>query len=130
MSTAEQDIHTTTVVQLTVVEGVGMPRGAAYASPLVLEMLECAAGDVVQIRHAQSNRTTVARFYPWPGDDSETSVANEANGQSIAMEGLVRQNAGAALGDTVNVSRTTAQPAVSAALVPVNGTVALNDAEL
>ena len=130
MSTAEQDIHATTVVQLTVIEGVGMPRGAAYASPLVLEMLECTAGDVVQIRHAQSNRTTVARIYPWPGDDSEISDANGANGQSIAMEGLVRQNAGAALGDTMIVLRTTAQPAVSAALVPVNSTVALNEAEL
>jgi transitional endoplasmic reticulum ATPase len=127
MSTAEQDIKTTTTVQLTVVEGVGMPRGVAYVGPSVLEILECAAGDVIRIRNAQGNQATVARIYPWP---SEAPATQAVDTQNIAMEGLVRQNAGAALGDLVSVSRTTAQPAVSAALVPVNGTVALNDAEL
>ncbi|MGZ3679820.1 MAG: CDC48 family AAA ATPase [Ktedonobacterales bacterium] len=127
MSTAEQDINTTTAVQLTVVEGVGMPRGVAYVGPPILDMLECAAGDVIRIRNVQSNRATVARIYPWPSDASGPQATDA---QNIAMEGLVRQNAGAALGDLVNVSRTTAQPAVSAAFVPVNGTVALNDAEL
>ncbi len=130
MSTAEQGINTTATAQLTVIEGVGMPRGAAYASLAVLEMLECAVGDVIQIRNLQSNRTTVAHIYPWPSDGLDTPGATEINPQNIAMEGLVRQNAGSALGDIVLVSRIMAQPAVSAALVPVNGTVALNEAEL
>lgn len=130
MSTAERDINTTTAVQLTVVEGVGMPRGVAYVGPSVFEMLECTAGDVIQIRNVQSSRTTVARVYPWPIDIPDNSSTDVANTQNVAMEGLVRQNAGAALGDVVNVSRITAQSAVSAALVPVSGIVALNDAEL
>lgn len=130
MSTAEQSISTTTSLQLTVVEGIGMPRGAAYAGPQVLDLLECATGDVILIRNAQSNRTTVARIYPWPSDTADSSGIQAAGTQNIAMEGLVRQNAGAALGDVVNVSRTTALSAVSAAFVPVNGAVALNEAEL
>ena len=42
----------------------------------------------------------------------------------------MRQNARVALGDVVRVRRVRAQPAISAALVPLSGTVNLSEAEL
>src|SRR5215469_6146945 len=132
MSTAEEEIKTTTAIQLTAVEGQGVPRGVAYASPATLDALECVPGDVVLI---QGTRTTVARLHPWPADDRLLQGGLEADprfgsDQTVAMEGLVRQNAGAALGDLVWVRATPVQQAISAALVPVAGAAALNDVEL
>src|SRR5260370_41628874 len=46
------------------------------------------------------------------------------------MEGMVRQNAGASLGEPVRLRRVPAQSAISAALVPVGVAAALNEAEL
>src|SRR5215469_579380 len=102
-STAEHEINTTsTGLQLTAVEGLGVPRGAAYASPATLDALSCASGDVVLI---QAVRTTVARLYPWPSEDERQGGADLdprfTGDHMLAMEGLVRQNAGAALGDLV-----------------------------
>ena len=132
MSTAEDQIKTTTTVQLTAIEGIGVPRGVAYAGPAALDALECVAGDVVVIQGA---RATVARIYPWPEDQGQVQSgmgADTGSGgeQTLAMEGLVRQNAGAALGDLVWVKASPAQPAISAALVPVAGALTLSDTEL
>ena len=134
MSTAEEQIKTTTTttLQLTAIEGIGVPRGVAYASPAALDALECSAGDVVLIQGA---RATVARLYPWPAEEQPGQSGMQADGgtindQTLAMEGLVRQNAGAALGDLVWVRPTPAQQAISAALVPVAGETSLTEAEL
>jgi transitional endoplasmic reticulum ATPase len=132
MSTAEEEIKTTTAIQLTAIEGMGVPRGIAYASPATLDALECMPGDVVLIQGA---RPTVARLHPWPPSDQLIQAGLEvdprfAGDQMLAMEGLVRQNAGAALGDLVWVRSTPVQQAISAALVPVAGAAALNDVEL
>ncbi len=48
----------------------------------------------------------------------------------VAMEGMVRQNAGASLGEPVRLRRVPAQSAISAALVPIGVAAALNEAEL
>jgi transitional endoplasmic reticulum ATPase len=48
----------------------------------------------------------------------------------IQMDGLVRQNAGAALGDVVSLTRVAAPQAVSAALLPVGGAANLSETEL
>ena len=131
MSTAEHEIKTTTSLQLTAVEGIGIPRGVAYASPTTLEMLECAPGDVVLI---QGVRATLARLHPWPEDEQRQPAgdltAQPATDQTLAMEGLVRQNAGVALGDQVIVRTSSVQQAISAALVPIGGVASLNDVEL
>jgi transitional endoplasmic reticulum ATPase len=133
MSTAEEEIKTTTAIQLTAIEGLGVPRGVAYASPATLDALECTPGDVVLIQGA---RPTVARLHPWPSNDQLLQAGLEVDpprfvgDQTLAMEGLVRQNAGAALGDLVWVRSTPVQQAISAALVPVAGAAALNDVEL
>ncbi len=154
-------------LQLTVAEGIGLPRGAAYASPSALAALGCAPGAVILV---QGRRATVARLHPWPTSAAAPDATlNGANGNgapgglaganapdpnrldlgaamnaaalltqpieahdenSIQMDGLVRQNAGAALGDTVIVRRVEAQPAISVALTPTSGPAALGDEEL
>jgi transitional endoplasmic reticulum ATPase len=131
MSIAERDTDTTvTTLQLTVVEGQNVPRGAAYLSPAALEALGCAPGDVVRI---QGSRATVALALARPPESQPRAAAMTAapdGDQIIQMEGLVRQNAGAALGDVVAARRVPALPAVSVALVPAATAVALSEAEL
>ena len=119
-------------MQLTVVEGLTIPRGTACLGAAALAALECAPGDVIEI---VGGGTTVAEAQPWSLDaDSSTLGAPAARApgseQTIAMEGLVRQNARAALGDVVRVRRVRAQPAISAALVPLSGAANLSEAEL
>ena len=129
MSTTEQNIKASVTIQLTVVEGLTVPRGEAHVSAAALAALECAEGDVVQITGA---RTTVARVVAWPPppSDGALAVVRKDEDTTIAMDGMVRQNTGAALGEMVSVRRVEAQPAISAALVPVSGLPALADAEL
>ncbi|HEU5344451.1 MAG TPA: CDC48 family AAA ATPase [Ktedonobacterales bacterium] len=126
MSATERATRINTTLQLTVVEGLSAPRGAAYVSPAALDALECQPGDVILI---QSARATVARIYSTPPDGTRSAVAPATDGE-IQMEGLVRQNAGAALGELVSVRRAAPQPAVSVALTPANGSAALSDAEM
>jgi len=124
---------TNTTIQLTVAEGLGIPRGVAYLSPAALAALGCAPGDVALI---QGGRTTVARVYPWPHEGpSDLALGQGGSGATpddttLQMESLVRQNAGAALGDTVSLRAIAVQPAVSVALVPVGGPAALGETEL
>ena len=108
--------------QLTVAEGLTIPRGEAHVSRTTLALLGCQSGDVVQIR---GHRTTVAHVEAWTDADTEANPA-----QIIAMDRLVRQNAGAALGEFVEVHRVEPQVAISAALVPVSGSSVLAEAEL
>jgi len=127
MSATERVTRTNTTLQLTVVEGLNAPRGAAYVSPAALDALECQPGDVILI---QSARGTVARVYPTAAaDEAHPTKAPAADGE-IQMEGLVRQNAGASLGELVSVRHATPQPAISIALTPANGSAALSDAEM
>jgi transitional endoplasmic reticulum ATPase len=129
MSTLERETRTTTTLELTVVEGLTVPRGEAYVTPAALSALDCAAGEIVQIT---GRRATVARIYAWPEEPSAgNNTAREPQADRIvAMEGMVRQNAGASLGEPVRLRRVPAQSAISAALVPVGVAAALNEAEL
>src|SRR5947209_8206484 len=130
MSARRESAPATGPIQLTVAEGIGIPRGVAYISPAALAALGCAPDDVVEI---VGPRTTVARAHPWPhgqqGADGLSSGATPDD-STIQMDGLVRQNSGAALGDVVMLRPAQAQPAVSVALVPVGGASALNEGEL
>ncbi|MDE3228345.1 MAG: hypothetical protein KGO05_00575, partial [Chloroflexota bacterium] len=125
MSATERATRTNTTLQLTVVEGLSAPRGAAYISPAALDALECQPGDVILI---QSARGTVARVYVTPPEGAPDAPVS-ADGE-IQMEGLVRQNAGAALGELVSVRSVTPQPAVSVALTPATGAASVSDAEM
>jgi transitional endoplasmic reticulum ATPase len=123
MSTTEREIKTNTTLQLMVAEGAGLPRGTAYIGEAALAALGCTPGDVVSI---QGSRTTVARVFPWPAEIEPAVPADAA----IQMDGLVRQNAGASLGDTVLLRAAAASAAISAALVPVAGSATLSETEL
>jgi transitional endoplasmic reticulum ATPase len=131
MSTAEHDIKTTTTLQLTVVESLTVPRGTACIGAAAMAALDCQTGDVIEIRGA---RPTVAQVCPWSiggDDDAQPGSPRAAEEQTIAMDGLVRQNAGAALGEVVSIRRVRAQPAVSVALIPAgSGPANLSEVEL
>lgn len=129
-ATEERVTRTHTTLQLTVMEGLGVPRGAALMSPAALDALECQPGDVVSI---QSARGTVARVYPLgdeTGADGAAPALAQAQIQQIQMDGLVRQNAQAGLGELIAVRRVEPQAAVSVALTPIGAAAALGDAEL
>ncbi|HKV84515.1 MAG TPA: hypothetical protein VJN88_08165, partial [Ktedonobacterales bacterium] len=59
MSTTERDVRTSITLELTVIEGLTVPRGEAYVTTAALTALECAPGDVVVI---QGPRATAARI--------------------------------------------------------------------
>src|SRR5258708_36430877 len=104
MSTLERETRTTTTLELTVVEGLTVPRGEAYVTPAALSALDCAAGEIVQIT---GRRATVARIFAWPEEPSSgnnTSREPQAD-RIVALEGMVRQNAGASLGEPVQLRR-------------------------
>src|SRR5258708_10437460 len=104
MSTLERETRTTTTLELPVVGGLTVPRGEAYVTPAALSALDCAAGEIVQIT---GRRATVARIYAWPEEPSVgNNTAREPQADRIvAMEGMVRQNAGASLGEPVRLRR-------------------------
>ena len=83
-------------------------RGLARLDPRDLAQLGVAVGDVVAIT---GTRTTVARATP---------AHKEQRGQAlIQMDGILRANAGAGLGDRVRVQRAEVQPARELLLAPV-----------
>ncbi|HEX6797541.1 MAG TPA: CDC48 family AAA ATPase [Ktedonobacterales bacterium] len=135
MSTTEHDARdtrdskttttTTTTLLLTVVEGLTIPRGTACIGAAALDALDAASGDVIEIA---GERVTVAQVDRWSDDPAAGPGGGE---RTIAMDGLVRQNAGAALGAEVRVRRVAASPAVSCALLPAGpGGATLGEDEL
>src|SRR6478672_5550231 len=114
MSTTDHPVRSSTSLQMTVAEGILIPRGSAFITPAALEALGCRDDDVIII---QGQRSTVARIHAWPNEPHP----NDAT---------VRQNAGASLGDLVTIHAVAAQPAISVALTPVNGPAALAEEEL
>jgi transitional endoplasmic reticulum ATPase len=132
MSTTEREAESRTFLELTTIESQNVPRGTVHISPAALSALGAQPGAVVRI---QGVRATVARVDAWSAEEAAarpTLPGERATpgDQFIQMNGLVRQNAGAALGDTVALAHVTAPPAVSAALVPEAGAAALSEADL
>ncbi len=130
MSTIERESRT--YLELTTIEGQNVPRGTVHISPAALAALGATSGDTVRIHGV---RATVARVDAWPAEEAaaRATLPGEratTGDQFIQMNGLVRQNAGAALGDTVALTRVSAPPAVSAALVPEADAAALTEADL
>src|SRR5271165_1858534 len=111
-----------TAMPLLVIEGHTLIGGVAVVEADTLTRLGCEAGDVVQI---EGSRTTVARLAL-----RAQSAVESPGDPAVAMDGLTRQNAGAALGDTVMVRPVPAAAAISVALVPSAGSSTLAEAEL
>jgi transitional endoplasmic reticulum ATPase len=83
-------------------------RGIIRIDPQDLEKMGIEIGDVVEI---MGKRSTVARAMP---------AYTEQRGQELVqMDGILRSNAGAGLGEGVTIRRVDVQPANSVALTPV-----------
>ncbi|MCL5996296.1 MAG: CDC48 family AAA ATPase [Chloroflexi bacterium] len=85
-------------------------RALIRLDPHDLETLKVSIGDVVEIA---GKRRTVARTMP--------AYAAQRGQGLIQMDGIVRANAGASLGEQVSVSAVKAQPARAIVLAPADG---------
>jgi transitional endoplasmic reticulum ATPase len=98
-------------LQLQIIEGLNkdVGRGVVRLDPAHLERLGLEVGDAVELIGEAS---TVARTLP---------LHREHRGRDcIQMDGILRQNTGASLGDTIEVAPTTLQPAGEVVLEPVS----------
>ncbi|MBI2189172.1 MAG: CDC48 family AAA ATPase [Acidobacteria bacterium] len=96
-------------LRLRVTEALGKDMGRAFArmDPKDLQRLGLAVGDIVSVT---GKRTTVCKAMP---------AYKEQRGQArIQIDGLVRENAGAALDETVQVQKIASRPAERAVLTP------------
>jgi transitional endoplasmic reticulum ATPase len=85
-------------------------RGLARLDPQDLQKLKASIGDIVEI---MGKRTTVARVMP--------AYAAQRGQGLIQIDGIVRANAGASLGEQVTVRVVQAQAARSVVLAPPDG---------
>jgi transitional endoplasmic reticulum ATPase len=106
------------VLKLKVTEALSRDVGRAFArmGPEDLEKLEVAIGDIVEVT---GKRQTVCKAMP---------AYKDIRGQSrIQLDGLVRENAGAGLDESVQVRKIACRPAQRVVLAPVNVTPAERD---
>ena len=61
MSARRESAQAPGPIQLTVAEGIGIPRGVAYISPAALAALGCAPDDVVEIVGPRTRASLAAR---------------------------------------------------------------------
>ena len=97
-------------LKLKVTEAIGKDVGRALAriGPEDLERLQAAVGDTVEVA---GKRATVCKVMP---------AYKELRGQSrVQLDGLTRENAGAALDEFVQVRKTSVRPAQSIRLTPL-----------
>jgi len=97
-------------LKLKVIEAIGKDVGRAFArmGPEDLERLQVAIGDTVEV---EGERATVCKVMP---------AYKELRGQSrVQLDGLTRENAGAALDEFVQVRKIAARPAQRIALAPL-----------
>ena len=107
-----------TVLKLKVTEALSRDVGRAFArmGPEDLEKLQVAIGDIVEVA---GKRQTVCKAMP---------AYKELREQSrIQLDGLVRENAGAALDESVLVRKSACRPAQRVVLAPINITPAERD---
>jgi len=99
-----------TTLQLRIAEALpkDVGRGIARLDPDDIERLAAAIGDIVEVR---GKRVTVARLMP--------AYMAQRGKRLVQVDGLVRENAGAGLDETVTVSKAAAQPARSITLAAV-----------
>jgi len=97
-------------LKLKVTEAIGKDVGRALAriGPEDLERLQAATGDTVEVA---GKRATVCKVMP---------AYKELRGQSrVQLDGLTRENAGAALDEFVQVRKITVRPAQRVGLAPL-----------
>lgn len=97
-------------LQLRIAEALpkDVGRGIARLDPEDIERLAAAIGDIVEVR---GKRSTVARLMP--------AYMAQRGKRLVQVDGLLRENAGAGLDETVTIGKATAQPARGLTLAPV-----------
>ncbi|PKO21440.1 MAG: AAA family ATPase [Chloroflexi bacterium HGW-Chloroflexi-1] len=97
-------------IQLRIAEALSkdVGRGIARVDPVDIERLGAAIGEIVELR---GKRTTVARLMP--------AYIEQRGKRLVQIDGIVRENAQAALDETIAVVKTAAQPGRSVVLAPV-----------
>ncbi|MDA7959371.1 MAG: CDC48 family AAA ATPase [Nitrosopumilus sp.] len=82
-------------------------RGRAIVDPQVIEENGWSTGQILEISHGRSTHAKL-----WPGDPGERGAA------LVRLDGTTRQNAGAGLGERVEVRAAEAAPAARVVLSP------------
>jgi transitional endoplasmic reticulum ATPase len=118
-STAQEAAPTTDHLQLVVIEGIQIGRGAARIDPADMARLGCQPGDIVLIT---GSRTTAAKVVP--------SALIDRGQQSIQMDSQVRQNSASGLSERVTVRKAKVKPAEKITLLPLNGGAPIQESDL
>ncbi|HZO72552.1 MAG TPA: CDC48 family AAA ATPase [Ktedonobacteraceae bacterium] len=106
-------------LQLTVIEGFQVGRGAARIDPGDMALLGCQAGDIVLIMGA---RTTAAKVVP--------SAIVDRGQKTIQMDSQVRQNSSSGLGERVTIRKAKVQNAEKISLLPLSGGAPIQESDL
>jgi transitional endoplasmic reticulum ATPase len=106
-------------LQLLVIEGLQVGRGAARIDPADIARLKCQPGDIVMITGA---RTTAAKI--------AASGLNERGQQAIQMDSQVRQNSASGLGERVTIRKAKVRNAEKVTLLPLSGGAPIQESDL
>jgi transitional endoplasmic reticulum ATPase len=106
-------------LQLLVIEGIQVGRGAARIDPADIARLNCQPGDIVMIT---GGRTTAAKIAP--------SGPAERGRQTIQMDSQVRQNSASGLGERVTIRKARVQNAEKITLLPLSGGAPIQESDL
>lgn len=106
-------------LQLLVIEGIQVGRGAARIDPADIVRLQCQPGDIVMITGA---RTTAAKI--------AASGPNERGQQTIQMDSQVRQNSASGLGERVTIRKARVRNAEKVTLLPLSGGAPIQESDL
>ena len=98
--------------------GKDVGRGLARIDPADMRLLDADIGDIVEI---VGQKTTVCKLLP---------AFKEQRGKNrVQIDGIVRENVGAAIGESVVLRRIVAPPAVEVVLEPFGNTPSARDLE-
>ncbi|GCE20435.1 AAA family ATPase [Dictyobacter kobayashii] len=106
-------------LQLVVVEGFQVGRGAARIDPSDMARLGCQSGDIIMIEGA---RTTAAKVVP--------SAMVDRGQQAIQMDSQVRQNSASGLGEHIRVHKAKVSTAEKITLLPLSGGAPIQESDL
>jgi transitional endoplasmic reticulum ATPase len=118
-SDQNQAARTYESLQLVVVEGFQVGRGAARIDPGDIARLSCQPGDSVMISGA---RTTAAKVVP--------AATVDRGKQIIQMDSQVRQNSASGLGERVSVHKAKVKNAEKVTLLPLSGGAPIQESDL
>ena len=99
------------MLKLKVTEALSKDVGRAFArmGPEDMEKLQASVGDIIEVT---GKRRTICKVMP---------AYKEVRGQNrIQLDGLTRENAGAAIDESVSVHKTECQPAKRVVITPLN----------